>query len=380
MENSAVPSVSLRAMQTGSAVGPQAVPAPVAPLIYHDPFSMRIRRAKKALSVGVIGYGYWGPNIVRNFHMQDDSQVAMVCDQRPEALAKVAKAYPDMAVTRDVQEVLRSPEIDVVAVVTPVWAHFELAKAALENGKHVFVEKPFTATVQQAEELIELAERKNLKIMVDHTFLFTGAVRKIKQLIDAGELGDLYYYDTTRVNLGLFQHDVNVIWDLAPHDLSIMDYLLPARPEGVVATGQRHVNSVEDIAFLTVYYPDKLIAHVNVNWLSPVKVRTTMVGGTKKMLMWNDLENDEKIKVYDRGVNTNTREGVYDLLVSYRSGDMWAPQVEATEALKLELGYFNECILKQQRPINDGHAGLRIVKMLQAANESLQGRGSQVQI
>jgi len=214
--------------------------------------------------------------------------------------------------------------------------------------------------------------------MVDHTFLFTGAVRKIKQLIDAGELGELYYYDTTRVNLGLFQHDVNVIWDLAPHDLAIMDYLLADKAEAVVATGQKHVNGVEDIAFITAYYPNKLIAHVNVNWLSPVKVRTTLIGGDKKMLMWNDLESDEKIKIYDRGVRMNTREGVYDLLVSYRSGDMWAPQIENTEALKLELGYFNECILRDKTPINDGSAGLRIVKMLLAADESLRNRGAQV--
>jgi predicted dehydrogenase len=214
---------------------------------------------------------------------------------------------------------------------------------------------------------------------VDHTFLFTGAVRKIKQLLDAGEMGDLYYYDTMRVNLGLFQHDVNVIWDLAPHDLSIMDYLLSSKPEGVVATGQKHVNGVEDIAFITVYYPNKLISHVNVNWLSPVKVRTTLIGGDKKMLMWNDLESDEKIKIYDRGVRMDTtREGVYDLLVSYRSGDMWSPQIENTEALKLELGYFNECILNDKTPINDGCAGLRIVKVLQAADESLRNRGAQV--
>jgi predicted dehydrogenase len=295
-------------------------------------------------------------------------------------LAKVARAYSNIEVTTDFVEVLESPTIDVVAVVTPVWTHFDLAKAALENGKHVFVEKPFTATASQAEELIEIAERKNLKIMVDHTFLFTGAVRKMKQLIDSGELGDLYYYDSTRVNLGLFQHDVNVIWDLAPHDLSIMDYLLPGKPESVVATGQKHVNGVEDIAFMTIYYPQKLIAHINVNWLSPVKVRTTLVGGGKKMLMWNDLESDEKIKVYDRGVHMNTREGVYDLLVSYRSGDMWAPQIESTEALKLELGYFNECILNDKQPINNGHAGHRVVKMLQAADESLRNRGDQVRI
>jgi predicted dehydrogenase len=370
------------ALQADTAVRPAADTSKVAsngPLLYRNPIDLRIRPVeKKALSVGIIGFGYWGPNIVRNFHSQEDSQVSMVCDRRPEALAKVAKAYPGMEVTSDALQVLRSPNVDIVAVVTPVWTHFELAKAALEQGKHVFVEKPFTSTAAQAEELIELAERKHLKIMVDHTFLFTGAVRKIKQLIDAGELGELYYYDTTRVNLGLFQHDVNVIWDLAPHDLSIMDYLLADKAEAVVATGQKHINGVEDIAFITAYYPNKMIAHVNVNWLSPVKVRTTLIGGDKKMLMWNDLESDEKIKIYDRGVRMNTREGVYDLLVSYRSGDMWAPQIESTEALKLELGYFNECVLQDKTPINDGAAGLRIVRMLLAADQSLRNRGAQV--
>ena len=354
-------------------------PTPIGPVLCPSPMALRPAE-KKALSVGVIGYGYWGPNIVRNFSLQDDSRVSVVCDRHPEALARAAKAYPSMEVTTDPLQVLRSPDIDIVAVVTPVWTHFELAKAALENGKHVFVEKPFTATSAQAELLIELAERKNLKIMVDHTFLFTGAVRKIKQLIDAGELGDLYYYDTTRVNLGLFQHDVNVIWDLAPHDLSIMDYLLSNQPEVVVATGQRHINGVEDVAFITVYYSNKLIAHVNVNWLSPVKVRTTLVGGCKKMVMWNDLESDEKIRLYDRGVHMNTREGVYELLISYRSGDVWMPQIENTEALKLELGYFNECILENKTPINDGRAGRRIVKMLEAANESLRHRGTEVRL
>ena len=347
---------------------------------YGSPLPVRLRPVeRKALSVGIIGYGYWGPNIVRNFSQQEHSRVAMVCDRRPEALSKVARAYPDMEITSDPLDILRSPDIDIVGVVTPVWTHFDLAKAALDNGKHVFVEKPFTSTPEQAEELIELAERKNLKIMVDHTFLFTGAVRKIKQLIDTGELGDIYYYDTMRVNLGLFQHDVNVIWDLAPHDMAIMDYLLPCKAEAVSATGQKHVNGVEDIAFITIYYPNNLIAHVNVNWLSPVKVRTTLVGGAKKMLMWNDLESDEKLKVYDRGVRLdNTREGVYDLLVSYRSGDMWSPQIENIEALKLELGYFNECIMEDKTPINDGHAGLRIVKMLHASDESLRNRGLQV--
>src|SRR5690242_680773 len=229
------------------------------------------------IRVGVIGYGYWGPNIVRNFNNGDISRVEMVCDERPEALRKVQHAYPQVEVTSDSAELLNSPAIDVVAVVTPVWTHFELAKAALENGKHVFVEKPFTSTSEQAEQLIELAERKNLRIMVDHTFLFNGAVRKIRDLVDKGALGPLYYFDSTRVNLGLFQHDVSVIWDLAPHDLSIMDHVLQQNPEAVVATGGKHFNDLADMAFITVYFPGNLVAHVNVNWLSPVKVRTTLI-------------------------------------------------------------------------------------------------------
>jgi predicted dehydrogenase len=266
-------------------------------------------------------------------------------------------------------------KIDAVAVVTPVWTHYELAKAALENGKHVFVEKPFTSNAAQAEELINLAEQKNLKIMVDHTFLFTGAVKKISQLLDEGTLGRLYYYDSTRVNLGLFQHDVNVIWDLAPHDLSIIDHLIKQSPEAIVATGQTHLNGHEDIAFITIYFPDKIIAHINVNWLSPVKVRTTLIGGEKKMLVWNDLEADEKIKVYDKGVDVTTPQGLYTLLVNYRSGDMWSPQVNRVEALRQELIYFIDCISNNRTPLNDGAAGLRVVKMLEAATESLQKRG-----
>ena len=337
-------------------------------------------RFSDVLRVGVVGYGYWGPNVVRNFQNQEHSRVSMVCDRRPEALEKAARAHPEIDIVDDLTSVIRSPHIDVVAVVTPVWTHFELAKAALNNGKHVFVEKPFTLNSSQAEELIEIANRKHLKIMVDHTFLFTGAVRKIKQLVDTRELGDLYYYDTMRVNLGLFQHDVNVVWDLAPHDLAIMDYLLATPAEAVVATGQKHVNGVEDMAFITVFYPGKLIAHVNVNWLSPVKVRSTLLGGDKKMLIWNDLESDEKIRVYDRGVNLTTREGVYDLLVSYRSGDMWAPHVETVEALSLEIAHFNRCILDDRVPINDGEAGLRVVKILEAANTSLANRGTEVRV
>lgn len=332
------------------------------------------------LRMGVVGYGYWGPNIVRNLRSLEGCQVVGVCDQSPAAMRRIKQAHPDLNVTTNCSDLLESKEIDAVAVVTPVCTHFDLAKAALQNGKHVFVEKPFTATARQAEELVELAERKNLKIMVDHTFLFTGAVRKIRELIDEGVLGDLYYYDSTRVNLGLFQHDVSVIWDLAPHDLSIMSFLIPEEPEAVVATGQSHLNGLVDVAFLTVYFPGNTIAHINVNWLSPVKVRTTLLGGEKKMLVWNDLEADEKLKIYDKGAQISNGQGLYDLMVSYRSGDMWAPKVEQTEALKVELGHFVDCVLKDRTPLNDGIAGLRVVKLLEAADRSLKERGRAVQI
>jgi predicted dehydrogenase len=330
------------------------------------------------IRVGVIGYGYWGPNIVRNLKSLGNAEVVTVCDKREAALKRAKQAYPGVKVTQDEAEVLNAPDIDAVAVITPVWTHYDLAEQALKNGKHVFVEKPFTSTAEQGERLVELAERKGLTIMVDHTFLFTGAVRKIKQLVDEDALGRLYYYDSMRVNLGLFQHDVNVLWDLAPHDLAIMDYVIGMEAEAVVATGAGHLNGHADVAFMTIYFPNNVIAHLNVNWLSPVKVRTTLLGGEKKMLVWNDLEADEKLKIYDRGVKLQTTENVYEALVSYRSGDMWSPKVEATEALKLELGYFTECIEKGEKPFNDGVAGLRVVKMLEAAEGSLKRRGEVV--
>src|SRR5664279_4049347 len=328
------------------------------------------------ISFGVIGYGYWGPNIVRNLDSLEKACVSVISDKLPAARARAQKAHHGIRVTADASEVISSTEIDAVAIITPVWTHFELAKAALENGKHVFVEKPFTSDSAQAEELINLAAVKNLKIMVDHTFLFTGAVRKIKQLLQEGALGKLYYYDSMRVNLGLFQHDINVIWDLAPHDLSIMDYLIGERPEEIVATGQSHLNGHEDVAFLTLYFPNDVIAHINVNWLSPVKVRTTLIGGEKKMLVWNDLEADEKVKIYDKGVQVTNEEGLYNLLVNYRSGDMWAPHLEQVEALRIELDYFVGCIVNDQTPFNDGQAGMRIVKMLEASSLSLRHHGA----
>jgi predicted dehydrogenase len=332
------------------------------------------------MNFGVIGYGYWGPNIVRNLTGVDGSEVKAIAEINPAAQARARKAYPGVNVTPSAMDVISSPQIDAVAIVSPVWTHYELSKAALENGKHVFVEKPFTSTGAQGEELINLAQQKNLKIMVDHTFLFTGAVKRIAQLIGEGALGKLYYYDSTRVNLGLFQHDINVLWDLAPHDLSIMDHLIKATPEGIVATGQGHLNGHEDVAYMTLYFPENVIAHINVNWLSPVKVRTTLIGGEKRMIVWNDLEADEKVKVYDKGVKITSREGVYQMLVSYRSGDMWSPQLEQVEALRQELTYFVDCVNTGQEPFNNGCAGLRVVRMLEAASESLARKGAFVRL
>src|SRR5207244_47189 len=337
-----------------------------------------------------------GASIGRNCSSQPGCRVVAICDKNPRVFAQAVSRQPGVRATSNPDEVMSAPDIDAVAVVTPVSTHYDLTKKALERGKHVFVEKPFTATSAQAEELIELADRKNLVVMVDHTFLFTGAVRKIKELVDGGALGPLYYYDSTRVNLGLFQHDVNVIWDLAPHDLSIIDYLIGLEPELVVATGGAHLNGLADMAYITLYFPKNIIAHLNVNWLSPVKVRTTLVGGQRKMLVWNDLEPSEKVKVYDKGVQiTDTHDesrqqlkdlieakifevgsgqAVYDLLVSYRSGDMWAPRVDQTEALQLETRYCLDGVASGGKPCNDGRAGLRVVRMLEAADESLKRR------
>lgn len=332
------------------------------------------------INIGIIGFGYWGPNIVRNFGATEGAMVVSICDRNQECILRARKNHPNIAVTSDCREILESTEIDAVAVVTPVSTHYALAKQALQNGKHVFVEKPFTINAEQGEELIELADKKNLRIMVDHTFIFTGAVGKMKQLLEEKILGDLYYYDSIRVNLGLFQSDVNVIWDLAPHDFAVMDYLITERPVAVSACGKSHVNGYEDTAYITVHFNNNMIAHFNVNWLSPVKVRTTLIGGEKKMLVWNDLEADEKIKIYDKGVEVHSRESTYQLMVSYRSGDMHAPRVEQIEALKMETDHFISCIKKNERPVNDGQSGLRVVKLLEACNASLKKNGREIAV
>jgi predicted dehydrogenase len=327
------------------------------------------------LRIGIIGYGYWGPNLVRNFADIDGASVTLISDTNEAALKRAQAAHPMIGATPNDFDVILSPAIDAVAIATPVSTHYPLAKRALENGKHVFVEKPFTTSVQHAEELIELADKKKLRIMVDHTFLFTGAVRKIKQLIDEGVLGRLFYFDSIRINLGLLQKDSNVIWDLAPHDLSIMDYLIGCNPVAIAATGTAHINGFEDVAYVTIFYPDNLIAHLSINWLSPVKIRMTMIGGQKKMLVWNDLVADEKLKVYDRGIEVETKEESYHARINYRSGDVWVPRLEQVEALKTEAQYFVDCIYGNLAAINDGAAGLRVVRMLEAIIQSLKTGG-----
>jgi predicted dehydrogenase len=336
------------------------------------------------VNIGVVGYGYWGPNVARNFHAAPGAKLVAVCDVEDKRLALAQGHYPFVRVVKDPRALIEAKDIDAVAIVTPVFAHYEMAKAALLAGKHLFVEKPFTATSAQARELIDLAARRNLRIMVDHTFLFTGAVKKIKELIDAGELGNLLFYDSVRVNLGLFQHDINVIWDLAPHDLSIMAHVIDRKPVALSAHGSVHFEGgYEDIAYVSVEFEgNAFIAHFHVNWLSPVKVRQTLISGDKKMLVWDDLSPDEKVKIYDRGVEVKStnggKDGIHDLLVSYRSGDVHIPKLEATEALKAEAKYFVECVEAGVDPFNDGRAGLEVVRMLEAADESLKKGGAKI--
>jgi len=334
------------------------------------------------IRVGVIGFGYWGPNLVRNFAEARGSQIVAVSDRRAERLALASTRYPGMRTLTDARDLIRSSDIDAVVIATPVSGHFPLALEALQAGKHVLVEKPLTATSEQALRLIDEAARRKLTLMVDHTFVYTGAVRKIHEQVSNGALGEIYYYDSVRVNLGLFQHDVNVLWDLAAHDLSIMDHVLPFSPCAVSATGISHVpNEPENVAYLTLFFNTSVIAHIHVNWLAPVKVRRTLIGGARKMIVYDDLEPSEKIKIYDKGINVaNTPEHVYEVLISYRTGDMYAPQLQTTEALQNEANHFLRCIAGEEKPVTDGEAGLRVVSLLEAASYSLKQRGRPVEI
>ncbi len=330
----------------------------------------------RPLAIGVIGYGYWGPNLVRNFAETPGAAVTWCSDMREERRALVARRYPGIRATGDVDEMLRDPELDAVAIATPVHTHFALAKKALLAGKHVLVEKPMTASVAESEELVALAERQGRVLMVDHTFVYTGAVEKMKELVTSGELGDLYYFDSVRVNLGLFQHDIDVLWDLAPHDLSILTDLVPQTPRFVSAHAVDHTGSgLADMAYMTVHYDDAFLAHFHVNWLSPVKVRRILVGGSRRMVLFDDMEPSEKICIYDRGVTVTSKEGLYKTLIDYRTGDMWAPRIEFREALSRECEHFVECARLGKPPRTGGEAGLRVVRLLDAATRSMAAEG-----
>src|SRR6266542_4440210 len=332
------------------------------------------------IGIGVIGYGYWGPNLVRNFSEVPGSRVVAVCDSQSDRLSQVQERYPAIRTTADYRDLLNDTSIDAIVIATPVSTHFDLAMQALHAGKHIFLEKPMTASLEQGERLLEYAARLQRTIMVDHTFVFTGAVRKIKELVDTEQLGQLYYYDSVRVNLGIFQHDVNVLWDLAAHDLAIMDFVLGIQPSVVAATGIAHIpGQPKDVAYLTCIFSGNLIAHFHVNWLSPVKVRRTLIGGDRRMIVYDDLEPSEKVKIYNRGITLGGGpagpDGPYEMLVGYRTGDMWAPKVSLTEALAVEAQHFVECVARGLRPITDGRAGLRIVRILEAATLSLKQGG-----
>jgi len=338
--------------------------------------------------VGVIGFGYWGPNLVRNFTEAAGSAVVAVSDLRQERLARVSDRYPAVRTTGDYGELLADPAIDAVVVATPVATHYRLAMAAIDAGKHVLVEKPLALSGDEAVALIAAARRRGVVLMVDHTFVYTGAVQKIKELVDGRRLGRLLYYDSVRVNLGLFQHDVDVLWDLAVHDLSIMDFVLGRQPRAVAAAGVAHVpGQPVNTAYLTCFFDDDLIAHFHVNWLAPVKIRRTLIGGDRQMIVYDDLEPSEKVKVYDKGITVANgngaaggNEGKYDLLVGYRAGDMHAPQLSLTEALTVAAEHFVDCVLTGRQPITSGEAGLRVVRILEAAAESLAEQGRAVEL
>ncbi|MGH9395380.1 MAG: Gfo/Idh/MocA family protein [Terriglobia bacterium] len=333
------------------------------------------------MKAAVIGYGYWGPNLVRNLTQLDEVEVSWCADKRDARRTLAKKQHPTLQVTGNADEVFEDPTVDAVVIATPVGTHFALAKRALENGKHVLIEKPMTQTVAQSEELIELARKNGRVLMVDHTFIYTGAVRKMKEIIEVGELGDLYYFDSVRINLGLIQHDIDVLWDLAPHDLSILTHLIKQPPKYVSAVGSAHTgNGLADVAYMTVHFENDFIAHFHVNWLSPVKIRQTLIGGSRRMLVYDDMQPSEKIRVYDRGVQVTTQEGVYNTLIDYRQGDMWAPKIELREALSAECQHFLECIRFKKVPQSNGESGLAVVRLLEGASKSLAGGGERIPV
>jgi predicted dehydrogenase len=333
------------------------------------------------IGIAIVGYGYWGPNLLRNFGEMPDARVVVCCDRDPARLALVRATHPSVRTTTDYGDVLADPAVDAVAIATPVVTHYDLARRAFEQGRHVLLEKPLTASVAEAEHLIDLAARHRRTLMVDHTFIYTGAVRKMKELVAAGALGELYYFDSVRINLGLVQRDVNVLWDLAPHDVAILDHLVEQPPASVCANGASHLGTgVENVAHLSVYFDSGLLAHFHNNWLAPVKIRTVIVGGSRKMILYDDMAPSEKVKVYDRGVEVADPEDVRRALISYRLGDMWAPRLETTEALRVVAGEFVRAVSTGERPVTDGVSGLNVVRILEAAEMSIKHRGREVKL
>lgn len=332
------------------------------------------------MKVAVLGLGYWGPNLIRNFLGNSEVTEVIGCDKDPKRLKFIAERFSSVKLVDDFNCVLEEPSIDAVAIATPVGTHYQFAKSALNAGKHIWVEKPFTACSAHAEELIEIAERKNLKIFLDHTFIYTGAVQKIKELVNSKVLGEINYFDSVRINLGLFQHDVNVIWDLAPHDLSIMDYILNKKVTAVAANGIANYYNHENLAHLSVYFENNCFAHFHVNWTSPVKIRRMILGGDKKMLVFDDMENSEKIKVYDSGVEMDNQEGLHNALAQYRIGDMYSPKVNQTEALSLGVKEFINSIKEDRQPLTNGIDGLKVVKILEASEKSIKERGRLIEL
>ena len=340
--------------------------------------------SRVTLRVGVIGYGYWGPNLVRNFAAGPRTKVAAIADGNAHRRQIAAQTYPYIKVVDDAGAVLSDPEIDAVAIATPIFSHYELAKRALEAGKHVLVEKPLAPNVAQSEELAELADKHKRVLMVDHTFVYTGAVRKIRELVAGGELGRVLYFDSVRINLGLFQPDFNVIWDLAPHDLTIMDYVLSqtmgTQARWISAIGVSHYGRHENLAYLTVGFDDGLLAHVHVNWVAPVKTRRTIIAGDKRMVVWDDTSPVEPVKIYESSVDVQhiDKESAYVLNVQYRSGDVHSPKLDGKEALSVMAHTFAAACLDGAATPSDAKVGVRIVRMLAAAQRSLEQQGARI--
>jgi predicted dehydrogenase len=342
-----------------------------------------MRALRRMIGIGLVGYGYWGPNLARNFAAHEACRLVGICELKRSRSERATQHYPQALITADYQALLNHPDIQAIAIATPVKTHYPLARAALLANKDVFLEKPIAETVAEAEELMRLATERGRILAIDHTYLFTGAVQKINEIVSSGELGEVMYFDSVRINLGLFQSDVNVIYDLAPHDLSILCHLFPQDPLTVRALGPcRHLNGTAYLAYLHLEYADGLVAHFHLNWFAPVKIRRILVGGTRKMLVYDDMEPSEKVKVYDKGIvfhNAGVEE-LYRVQVDYRTGDMVAPKLLHKEALQSEVEHFCQCVRSRSRPLADGYEGLRVLRILNAADGSLRDNGARVRL